>query len=624
MKPSEFGGGFVNRGNTCYISAALQLLMRFRPFHELVMVLKKEFSDVEFFAALASLSEKLENAKEPLSPDSIISVFGIDPSKQFDVCEFITNLLNRILEITNDPDVASLFYFHFTGIDHPENVLFRGCRIVENASISEALAKSAARDCTLPQMLMIQLDRIKYDANANTLVKDSRVMKTNREITFGSTTYSLYAIIEHLGKPDHGHYVAYIQDTKGWLKCNDSCVRQCEWDDVLTSSMSDHSPVYIAAYVRNLNMVRTLRRTASDEMFAGKDENVHFRLFDASRMRVIEETDLPLTSPDNIKEAIENIKDMWTSKYGRLTLRYKVNQGAPQRSFPEITNFAQTDLLVWFEMANGLRLFDPKWITAEPVIAYYTIHRVDKFVVPMKFFPNTKVRKAVKYARVLVDAVAGTSDKRSCHVYITIHDRLVKVNSEAEMTQSMFECQAFIGKLTFVINLTGMKPNRIVRAVVTVFDSSSSLNELTKVEMTVEYHHTFRHLLDSVRRELKTENVAVYSVTDGGVMTRLRGDEMPLYRVVMENKTLRAENTPRMSSHNFIVIDKHGKYLGLCGMLDLRKNETVEMLEERAEKFFNLKPLKIQFKTEDGTIFRPKNPYDETPRHAQFVVICTH
>ena len=140
-----FAGGILNRGNTCYISSSLQVLLRFKPFHDLVTALAHKFEDVEFFRVLEYLSRKLETATEVLTPDSIISLFGIDASKQFDVCEFMTKLLNDIVEITNDPEVASHFYFHFDKLDSPENVLFRGIQIVEGASIGDVLASSQSR-----------------------------------------------------------------------------------------------------------------------------------------------------------------------------------------------------------------------------------------------------------------------------------------------------------------------------------------------------------------------------------------------------------------------------------------------------------------------------------------------
>ena len=604
MRGSEFGGGIVNRGNTCYISASLQVLLRFKPFHELITEVSKVFSDVEFFMALEVMSRKLENAKEALSPDSIIRVFDIDPSKQFDVCEFMTNLLNRILDVTSNPKVGLLFYFHFVKLDDPRNVLFRGCRIVENASIGDVLNESVSLSCSFPELLLIQLDRIKYDTGTNALVKDSRVMKTNRELLFGSTTYYLYAIIEHMGKPDHGHYVAYVQDRRGWLKCNDSCVVAC-------------------AYVKSLDQVRTLRRSAPEESLASTDENVHFRLFDAVSMSIIEKIDVPLVDAKDIQETIDNIKDMWSRKHGRLRVRYKVNKSAIQRMFPDLSNFEQADLLVWFEPANELRLFDPILVMDEPVTVNYRIHNISNFVVPIKFHPSTKIRKLARYAKVLVNSVAGKNDRRRLHLYIQVHDRYVKINQEQKVQQSLFECQAFLGKLTVIINMCPLRPRKAVYLSMECYESRSTLTKKSDAKMTVEYHQTFKDLLNAARKELHTENVAIYSVTDQGVMKRIRGDDMPLYRVVMENRGLRAEDIPRQNSYNFIVVDQHGKYTGTCGMFDIKKLETVEMLERRAEKFFDIPRLSISFRTSDGVTFKPQNPYDEMPKTEEFVVICT-
>ena len=58
-------------------------------------------------------------------------------------------------------------------------------------------------------------------------------------------------------------------------------------------------------------------------------------------------------------------------------------------------------------------------------------------------------------------------------------------------------------------------------------------------------------------------------------------------------------------------------------MDDIKKLETVEMLERRAEKFFDIPRLSISFRTSDGVTFKPQNPYDEMPKTEEFVVICT-
>ena len=51
-----------------------------------------------------------------------------------------------------------------------------------------------------------------------------------------SCRYSLYAVVNHRGSADSGHYTCYIRQHKAhWFKCEDHVINKATLDDVLRS-----------------------------------------------------------------------------------------------------------------------------------------------------------------------------------------------------------------------------------------------------------------------------------------------------------------------------------------------------------------------------------------------------
>lgn len=59
--------------------------------------------------------------------------------------------------------------------------------------------------------------------------------------------YSLYALVNHFGNLENGHYTCYVRNSKNiWFKCEDHVIRKVFAKEVLESK------AYILYYVRNI------------------------------------------------------------------------------------------------------------------------------------------------------------------------------------------------------------------------------------------------------------------------------------------------------------------------------------------------------------------------------------
>lgn len=63
-----------------------------------------------------------------------------------------------------------------------------------------------------------------------------RPFMSNKTNGMGDYRYSLYAVINHVGTMDAGHYTAYVRHQKDvWVKCDDHIVTTATLKQVLDS-----------------------------------------------------------------------------------------------------------------------------------------------------------------------------------------------------------------------------------------------------------------------------------------------------------------------------------------------------------------------------------------------------
>lgn len=78
-------------------------------------------------------------------------------------------------------------------------------------------------------------------------IKDEKAMDMNGSSTCNEEMYSLYAVINHTGNMETGHYTCYIRNAKNtWFKCDDHVVTKVYSNEVLESK------AYILFYIKNV------------------------------------------------------------------------------------------------------------------------------------------------------------------------------------------------------------------------------------------------------------------------------------------------------------------------------------------------------------------------------------
>ena len=105
----------------------------------------------------------------------------------------------------------------------PENmtdeITCANCNTKTTAIIKSYIAK-------LPPVLIIELQRFKYDSHSLSMLKDNSFLPIQNEIHINSGTgpqiYKLSSIICHIGKTlHHGHYVSFIKAGNYWVLASD-------------------------------------------------------------------------------------------------------------------------------------------------------------------------------------------------------------------------------------------------------------------------------------------------------------------------------------------------------------------------------------------------------------------
>lgn len=98
---------------------------------------------------------------------------------------------------------------------------------------------------TLPVVTSFHLKRFEHSTSVNrkisTLISfpaelDMTSFMSARSPRIGDVRYSLYAVINHIGSLDNGHYTAYIRHNgKTWVKCDDHALSVVSLQEVLDS-----------------------------------------------------------------------------------------------------------------------------------------------------------------------------------------------------------------------------------------------------------------------------------------------------------------------------------------------------------------------------------------------------
>jgi hypothetical protein len=393
-----------NFGATCYLSSALQLLLRFQPFTDELQGLHDRFPSDELFTILLDISERIAN-ETPIAVPTIrrlIDFFSIDRLVQCDICEFMTRLLNRILEPTHyDKAIAKLFYFHFRANGDPANTLFCHISTTASTSIAAHYAAHRPRFRDLPSLLLFQIERAVIDGRDSHSVKDKAEFIADDQLDIDGEVYFLYAVVEHIGeRTTSGHYVVYVRDAKGWLYCNDDSVTASSLRDVQTTSREPRSPVTVCAYVRDLSAIRLCPR----EALPHSADRVVLRMFDAQQMAVLHEFAFSPQSKDEALGTIDDVVHTWeTNVRARLRVSYRVGNHGLRSYFPDGFDVTRDVVECWVERAS-MRIFQPPKVM--PISVVYEILGVPRFRAQMAFHGGQTVDDLIDHGKRLITTLA--------------------------------------------------------------------------------------------------------------------------------------------------------------------------------------------------------------------------
>lgn len=284
-------GAIKNLSNTCYLSCTLQIFLRYKPFTKKIKELKDEFPDVEIFSIISNLSDSFENDQKVLNPHQIIEILKYDPTKQEDICEFITKFLAFIAEklpkerqheiedlfsskIIKEGENTDAFFFYTIPVPL-ENEDFH----VEEILVFQ-LDGNKEKFSKMPGMFFIQIQRMLYNKDTQDVFKNAKPVPicTSLDLTeYNGKKYKLFCSVQHIGSGKGGHYRAGIRDSEGWIMASDSNVFATTLGNIIETSNSSTTPAYLLVFVEDLDDVITLRK---DVIFENDEDEVNAIVLD--------------------------------------------------------------------------------------------------------------------------------------------------------------------------------------------------------------------------------------------------------------------------------------------------------------------------------------------------------
>lgn len=271
--------GFRNLGNTCYMNASLQCLLRRSRFRSLL----QHTDSRSLIGSLRDLTVQMSTSRTIVSPTSLQDLLGPPWSgrEQQDAVEFILFLIDGLdtelsrlgLQLTHSKSdapsysaISSMFTLTTNSI-----ITCLGCktktkmaekfivlpltvpeapstleRCIEDFLSTERFSGSfACEKCrthtdavknleisSLPDILLIALKRFRWTGKRPS--KNTTMISCNHNLVIEEKSYRLVGTIQHRGNTvDSGHYTAHIRHHREWFRINDEVVQEIGSDEVV-------------------------------------------------------------------------------------------------------------------------------------------------------------------------------------------------------------------------------------------------------------------------------------------------------------------------------------------------------------------------------------------------------
>ena len=109
-------------------------------------------------------------------------------------------------------------------------------------------------------LLLIYCNVFQYDVNIKQMKKIENIKYENipdSEIVINSTTYKFNSAIFHIGRSiTNGHYISIVRTENGFVECNDSLIKSCNWPHnalYKSGSVSEPTNLYMLVYEKMNN-----------------------------------------------------------------------------------------------------------------------------------------------------------------------------------------------------------------------------------------------------------------------------------------------------------------------------------------------------------------------------------
>ena len=276
--------GFANLGNTCYMNSVIQSLLSSTIFNTAIfMYIKEKTNSIdncsvllqEYLKIVCDLLFSNYNVYPPLSFKSAINknIKQFKGKMQHDAHEFLSYLLNNIVDDTRDKELSNVIKNTFCGnykvfrtcercgivkenIENFTEVLlpipknsnnptledcfndFASCERINDNIICEVCKKKSRiilkyQLNDIPSVLIIILKRFECQSMMTNITKISTPVEIYEHIRLDGKRLKLISIVNHYGGVGGGHYVAHIERNNKWYKANDSTISSVNIDSIL-------------------------------------------------------------------------------------------------------------------------------------------------------------------------------------------------------------------------------------------------------------------------------------------------------------------------------------------------------------------------------------------------------